>query len=200
MTTAVVSRLLGQLFYDGHQNFAQELAVIVDQEATAVSPSDRLMNIITIGLQHEHDLGRDPDAVEVHPDAVVGHPVIRTLYDHLDEITCLEFHPREQILISGSRDTNIKMFDFSKTSAKKACKTLNGRRTGDQYVHPPQWRLLGRHHRGASGEVLRHQHVPVLRVSLPPGAPCWAPHQRALLCRRPCVCQRLQGRGHQNLG
>ncbi|XP_050705127.1 uncharacterized protein LOC126990556 isoform X4 [Eriocheir sinensis] len=43
-----------QLFYDGHQNFAQELAVIVDQEATAVSPSDRLMNIITIGLQHEH--------------------------------------------------------------------------------------------------------------------------------------------------
>ena len=66
----------------------------------------------------------DPDAVELHPDAVVGHPVIRTLYDHLDEITCLEFHPREQILISGSRDTNIKMFDFSKTSAKKAFKTL----------------------------------------------------------------------------
>lgn len=69
----------------------------------------------------------DPDAVELHPDAVVGHPVIRTLYDHLDEITCLEFHPREQILISGSRDTNIKMFDFSKTSAKKAFKTLTVR-------------------------------------------------------------------------
>ncbi|KAA0202177.1 hypothetical protein HAZT_HAZT000380 [Hyalella azteca] len=65
----------------------------------------------------------DPDAVDMHPDAVMGHPVIRTLYDHLDEITCLEFHPKEQILISGSKDTNIKLFDFSKTSAKKAFKT-----------------------------------------------------------------------------
>ena len=30
-----------------------------------------------------------------------SHPVIRTLYDHLDEVTCLEFHPKEQILASG---------------------------------------------------------------------------------------------------
>ncbi|MCL4132952.1 UNVERIFIED_CONTAM: hypothetical protein GTU68_037509 [Idotea baltica] len=66
----------------------------------------------------------DPDAVEIHPDAVVGHPVIRTLYDHLDEITVLEFHPREQILISGSRDTNVKLFDFSKASARKGFKTI----------------------------------------------------------------------------
>ncbi|XP_050709306.1 cleavage stimulation factor subunit 1-like isoform X2 [Eriocheir sinensis] len=205
--------MISQLFYDGHQNFAQELAVIVDQEATAVSPSDRLMNITTIGLQHEHEVERplnrleytlgpgldleyetepqtsapepamyetayvtshkdkcraaafsmdgslvatgsvdasikildvdrmlaksDPDAVELHPDAVVGHPVIRTLYDHLDEITCLEFHPREQILISGSRDTNIKMFDFSKTSAKKAFKTLtDAEQVTSMSIHP----------------------------------------------------------------
>lgn len=69
----------------------------------------------------------DPDAVEIHPDAVVGHPVIRTLYDHLDEITVLEFHPKEQILISGSRDTNIKLFDFSKASARKGFKTITVR-------------------------------------------------------------------------
>ena len=25
------------------------------------------------------------------------HPVIRTLYDHVDEITCIEFHPTEQV-------------------------------------------------------------------------------------------------------
>ena len=65
----------------------------------------------------------DPDSIEVHPDAIMGHPVIRTLYDHLDEITCLEFHPKEQILFSGSRDANVKLFDFSKASAKKAFKT-----------------------------------------------------------------------------
>ncbi|CAL4061686.1 unnamed protein product, partial [Meganyctiphanes norvegica] len=193
--------IISQLFYDGHQAIGTTLAEAVELESTAISPSDRLMNVFSQGIQHEHDgemapnsvlsfstpmgisvdydfvghsysaivrtvfhvymtknkqkcrssactdsnaliLKRyrentaaildvdrmlaksDPDAVELHPDAVVGHPVIRTLYDHLDEITCLEFHPREQILISGSRDTNVKLFDFSKTSAKKAYKTL----------------------------------------------------------------------------
>ena len=53
-----------------------------------------------------------------------GHPVIRTLYDHADEVTCMEFHPREPILASGSRDFTVKLFDFSKAAAKKAFKTL----------------------------------------------------------------------------
>ena len=25
------------------------------------------------------------------------HPVIRTLYDHIEEVTCLNFHPTEQV-------------------------------------------------------------------------------------------------------
>jgi len=25
------------------------------------------------------------------------HPVIRTLYDHVDEVTCVDFHPTEQV-------------------------------------------------------------------------------------------------------
>jgi len=53
-----------------------------------------------------------------------GHPVIRTLYDHVEEVTCLEFHPKEPILASGSRDLTVKLFDFSKAAAKKAFKTL----------------------------------------------------------------------------
>lgn len=53
-----------------------------------------------------------------------GHPVIRTLYDHIEEVTCLDFHPKEPILASGSRDLTVKLFDFSKTSAKKAVKTI----------------------------------------------------------------------------
>lgn len=52
------------------------------------------------------------------------HPVIRTLYDHLDEVTCLEFHPKEAILVSGSRDNTVKLFDYSKSSVKKAYKVL----------------------------------------------------------------------------
>ncbi|NP_001315488.1 cleavage stimulation factor subunit 1 [Danio rerio] len=51
-----------------------------------------------------------------------NHPVIRTLYDHVDEVTCLSFHPTEQILASGSRDYTLKLFDYSKPSAKRAFK------------------------------------------------------------------------------
>lgn len=57
-------------------------------------------------------------------DQAGGHPVIRTLYDHLEEVTCLEFHPREPILVSGSRDFSVKLFDFSKASVKKAFRTI----------------------------------------------------------------------------
>ncbi|XP_070390317.1 cleavage stimulation factor subunit 1 isoform X2 [Dermacentor albipictus] len=53
------------------------------------------------------------------------HPVIRTLYDHIEEVTCLEFHPREQILASGSRDYTVKFFDYSKPSVKRAFKTIH---------------------------------------------------------------------------
>ena len=52
------------------------------------------------------------------------HPVIRTLYDHVDEVTCLEFHPTDQILISGSVDCTIKVYDFTKPSVKRASKTI----------------------------------------------------------------------------
>ena len=47
--------------------------------------------------------------------AAVDHPVIRTLYDHLEEVTSLVFHPREQLLISGSKDYTVKV-SFSKWS------------------------------------------------------------------------------------
>lgn len=53
-----------------------------------------------------------------------GHPVIRTLYDHFEEVTCLKFHPRQNILASGSRDCTIKLFDYSKVSAKKAVRSI----------------------------------------------------------------------------
>lgn len=53
-----------------------------------------------------------------------GHPVIRTLYDHTDEVAYLEFHPSNVILASGSRDCTVKLFDISKASVKKSHKTF----------------------------------------------------------------------------
>lgn len=64
-----------------------------------------------------------PDGLESSTDGQ-GHPVIRTLYDHLEEVTCLEFHPKEPILASGSKDNSIKMFDYAKPSVKKAFRTI----------------------------------------------------------------------------
>ena len=36
----------------------------------------------------------------------------------------LEFHPKEPILASGSLDFTVKLFDYSKASAKKAFKPI----------------------------------------------------------------------------
>lgn len=65
-----------------------------------------------------------PDEMDPSRGEQQGHPVIRTLYDHMEEVTCLEFHPREPILVSGSKDNTVKMFDISKASVKKAFKTI----------------------------------------------------------------------------
>ncbi len=56
--------------------------------------------------------------------SIENHPVIRTLYDHADEITTLDFHPYEPILASGSRDYTIKFFEYAKPSTKKAFKSI----------------------------------------------------------------------------
>ncbi|KAK3740944.1 hypothetical protein QZH41_017794, partial [Actinostola sp. cb2023] len=53
-----------------------------------------------------------------------NHPVIRTLYDHTEEVTALEFHPFASVLVSGSKDCTIKLFDISKPSVKKAYRAI----------------------------------------------------------------------------
>lgn len=61
-----------------------------------------------------------------------GHPVIRTLYDHTEEVAYLEFHPKEQILASASKDCTVKLFDISKASVKKAHKVFTVSESGHQ--------------------------------------------------------------------
>jgi cleavage stimulation factor subunit 1 len=73
-------------------------------------------------LSVERMLAKSSDMETTEPQ---GHPVIRTLYDHAEEVTCLEFHPKEQILVSGSRDFTVRLFDYSRTSVKKAFRVIN---------------------------------------------------------------------------
>lgn len=66
-----------------------------------------------------------PDEIDPSRGDQIGHPVIRTLYDHTEEVTHLEFHPKEQVLASASRDCTVKLFDISKASVKKAHKVFS---------------------------------------------------------------------------
>lgn len=63
-------------------------------------------------------------AQETAQQSMENHPVIRTLYDHMEEVTTLDFHPTEQVLVSGGKDKYIKLFDYSKPSVKRAFKTI----------------------------------------------------------------------------
>jgi len=190
--------VISQLFYDGYQQVAVTLSNIIHTDPPC-PPSDRLMHVVTLGLDREAearhrpqnrqeqilgpglDLEYETEMQSTAPEPAMyetayvtshkgncrsgafspdgqlcatgsvdasikildvdrmlaksnpeghshldqtGHPVIRTLYDHLEEVTCLEFHPKEAILASGSNDFTIKLFDYSKASAKKAFKTM----------------------------------------------------------------------------
>ncbi len=58
----------------------------------------------------------------------IGHqdsqPLIRTLYDHGDAVCGLDFHPSVTVLASGSRDSTLKFFDYSKPSVKRSYKMI----------------------------------------------------------------------------
>ncbi|VDN10159.1 unnamed protein product [Dibothriocephalus latus] len=70
--------------------------------------------------------GADHGNQETPQQQMETHPVIRTLYDHTAEVTCVDFHPDPslQILVSGSKDYTIKFFDFSNPSVKKAQRSI----------------------------------------------------------------------------
>lgn len=40
------------------------------------------------------------------------------------EVTCLDFHPHSTVLASGSADKTVKIFDYSRSSVKKAQKSI----------------------------------------------------------------------------
>lgn len=64
-------------------------------------------------------------------------PVIRTLYDHTEQVNDLSFHPNGLVLASCSNDQSIKLFDLSKTGVKRAFRYLQvnsrkGKRRGEK--------------------------------------------------------------------
>jgi len=59
--------LFSQLFYDGHSTIASSLAAQVNADPPC-SPSDRLMSVVTKGLQHETDRQKESEqALNLNP-------------------------------------------------------------------------------------------------------------------------------------
>lgn len=107
-------------YVTSHKQACRSGAFSFDGQLVATGSVDASIKILDVdrmlakSAPEEMDPGREQQ----------GHPVIRTLYDHTDEVAYLEFHPKEQILASGSRDCTVKLFDISKASVKKAHKTF----------------------------------------------------------------------------
>nr|CAH8839683.1 unnamed protein product [Trichobilharzia regenti] len=97
----------GQLVATGSHDSSIKILDVERMLAKSVSPNDHI-------------------AQETPQQQMETHPVIRTLYDHTAEVTCVDFHPDPtlQILVSGSKDYTIKLFDFSNPSVKKAQRNI----------------------------------------------------------------------------
>ncbi|XP_039300681.1 cleavage stimulation factor subunit 1 [Nilaparvata lugens] len=109
-------------YVTSHKGNCRAGAFSMDGQLVATGSVDASIKILDVDRMLAKSC---PDGIETSSATEgQGHPVIRTLYDHLEEVTCLEFHPREPILASGSRDFTIKMFDYAKASVKKAFKTI----------------------------------------------------------------------------
>lgn len=95
----------GQLIATGSQDSSIKVLDVERMLSKSATPTDALV-------------------VETPQQQMENHPVIRTLYDHNGEVTCLDFHPFEPILASGSDDFSIRFFEYSKPSVKKAFKSV----------------------------------------------------------------------------
>ncbi|XP_016662801.1 cleavage stimulation factor subunit 1-like isoform X2 [Acyrthosiphon pisum] len=118
--TAPQPSLYETIYVTSHKGACNAGAFSPDGQLIATGSSDASIKILDIErmLAKAHEIG-STDIIEGQ-----GHPVIRTLYDHLEGVTCLDFHPNKPILASGSRDCHVKFFDYSKITVKKAYKTI----------------------------------------------------------------------------
>lgn len=110
-------------YVTSHKQACRSGAFSYDGQLVATGSVDASIKILDV----DRMLAKSAPDMDMEPcrGDQIGHPVIRTLYDHTEEVSYLEFHPKEQILASASKDCTVKLFDISKASVKKAHKVLS---------------------------------------------------------------------------
>ncbi|CEF67168.1 CstF-50 [Strongyloides ratti] len=103
------------IFLTTHKGPSRAVAFSEDGKLAATGSQDCTIKIIDIEKVVMKESGNSEfDA----------NPVIRTLYDHSDEVTCLAFHPKQQLLVSGSSDKTLKFFDYAKSAVRRAMRSI----------------------------------------------------------------------------
>lgn len=111
------------VYVTSHKSACRAGAFNSDGTMVATGSCDTSIKILDVEKMIAKATGSEVEAPERGNDSAL-HPVIRTLYDHEAEITCLQFHPTDAILISGSEDCTVKTFDISKQGVKRSQKTI----------------------------------------------------------------------------
>ncbi|XP_053211912.1 cleavage stimulation factor subunit 1-like [Panonychus citri] len=112
------------VYVTAHKGPCRAGAFNVEGTLVATGSHDASIKILDVEKMIAKSIGTIPEDPQSNQTPEAYHPVIRTLYDHLEEVTCLLFHPTEPLLISGSQDLTIKIYDFGKPSVKRALKTI----------------------------------------------------------------------------
>lgn len=130
--------IISQLYYDGYQPIAATLAAAVHADPPC-PPSDRLLNVMMVGLQHEPDrkdrlaasnaaehlLGTTGFDLEYEMDASSLAPepaTYETAYVTSHKMSCRAgaFSHCGQLVATGSVDASIKILDVERMLAKSA--------------------------------------------------------------------------------
>ncbi|KAI8091685.1 WD40-repeat-containing domain protein [Thamnidium elegans] len=101
-----------QLYYTQHKGPCRTAIFSSDGRFAATGSHDSSLKLLDVNKMKN----RSGDAGDK--------PVIRTLYDHLEQVNDLSFHPNGLVLASCSNDQSIKLFDLSKTGVKRAFRYL----------------------------------------------------------------------------
>lgn len=114
-------------FTTSHKGFIRAAAISKDGSIVATASEDTSIKLLDIGraLNYEVVKGERPmDETGSLGQQNPSRPVIRTYYDHQGPINDVCFHPSRSFLASCSQDATIKFFEYSRSSTKRAFRTI----------------------------------------------------------------------------